>query len=650
MPPVFRTLSFVVLSFFVIGPPALGHEDASHESTSPRARGVAYGTVSLPEGMILPQADGPRPWTSKPVLNGPDRFQIAIVTDRTGGHRQGVWLDAMRKLNLMRPEFVMSVGDLIEGYTEDTAQLQREWAEFLGFVDELDMRFFFVPGNHDVLYPEMRRLWREKFGQDWYSFDYRDVHFVCLNSEDDRNQIGPEQFAWLKKDLEEHADARWTLVFLHKPLWTYSERAEAAGNPDKTGWQPIQELLADRPHTVFAGHVHHYVQYERNGGRNYYSFATTGGGSQLRGEAYGEFDHVVWLTMEADGPHLAVLKLDGILPPGVVTEESAERFGRFLRQARIEVAPILIDNDGGFGEGDIDIRLVNEFGEDLTATGVIDGLPLRGLTVDPAEIKLSVGPTGAADHSVHVRFGETIEFDRLARTTLTATVSTTGENPLRAERVVPVVIDRRHACPLVAEAPSIDGVVEPWPAADYQTPAQPMLLGEVSGWKGPSDASFRFHAAHDGERVYFAADVTDERIEPGDRLELLIDGRRVERRREDSRLGWDAARVSVAPSGESGADSSGNYAHWGGRRKEPIEGAESSVRRTETGYTIEVALPKDIVTNRQGEDWHSFQLAVVQHDVDEPDGQASRILWRGSPRVDASNEGYGYFVRSPSAN
>jgi hypothetical protein len=42
-----------------------------------------------------------------------------IVTDRTGGHREHVFRDAMPKVNLLRPAFVMSVGDLIEGYTED---------------------------------------------------------------------------------------------------------------------------------------------------------------------------------------------------------------------------------------------------------------------------------------------------------------------------------------------------------------------------------------------------------------------------------------------------------------------------------------------------------------------------------------------------
>ncbi|MEM8865793.1 MAG: metallophosphoesterase [Planctomycetota bacterium] len=632
-----------------------GHAADSHR----RAPGVAFGPQEMPTGMLLPQAEGPRPWSDKPVLNDPNRFQIAIVTDRTGGHRPGIWMDAMRKINLLRPEFVVSVGDLIEGYTEDRQQLEREWAEFLGFIETLQMRFFFVAGNHDVINPVQHELWRQKFGDEWYSFDYKGVHFVCLNSEDTRNQIGAEQLAWLTDDLQKHADARWTLVFVHKPLWTYSERAAVSGNPDTTNWKKVESLLAGRPHTIFSGHVHHYTQYERNGGMNYYALATTGGTSRLRGNDYGEFDHIMWLTMEDDGPQLAVLRLDGILPPGVVTEESAERFRKFLELARLEVAPILLDNDQGFAAGDINIRLINEFGEEIQATGVIEGLPLRGLTVDPAQLSLKVGPVGVAESNMRVQFSESIDFSRLRETTLTATISTTGDNPLRAERLVPVVIDRRHTCPQITTAPVIDGIIEPWPEDTYQTPAEPVLLGSDRSWKGADDGSFAFHTAHDADnRLYFAFRVSDERLTPGDRIELLLDGRRLEIRREDPRLRWGAVRVSVAPpmpsssrsellveaAGSDGAATS-DYAVWSGRRRLPVEGATYAAQRIDGGYSVEISLPAHVVTRRQGADWRSFQLAVVQHDVDEPGGEKTRILWRGSPEVTRTNRGYGYFVR-----
>ena len=80
------------------------------------------------------------PWTHLDLRNDPHHFQFAIVTDRTGGHREGVFPDAVRKLNLLQPEFVMSVGDLIEGYTQDRDLLEMQWDEFVGFVESLELK------------------------------------------------------------------------------------------------------------------------------------------------------------------------------------------------------------------------------------------------------------------------------------------------------------------------------------------------------------------------------------------------------------------------------------------------------------------------------------------------------------------------------
>src|SRR5262245_32187792 len=89
------------------------------------------------------------PWTNLKLNNGPDTFRFAVGSDRTGGHRAGIFSKAVQQLNLMQPEFVLSVGDLIEGYTEDQEKLNAEWREFQGYVCQLQMPFFYVPGNHD---------------------------------------------------------------------------------------------------------------------------------------------------------------------------------------------------------------------------------------------------------------------------------------------------------------------------------------------------------------------------------------------------------------------------------------------------------------------------------------------------------------------
>jgi hypothetical protein len=117
--------------------------------------------------------------------------------------------------------------------------------------------------------------------------------------------------------MEENPNVRWTLVFLHKPLWIMPDL-------EKNGWAAMEKVLAGRKYTVFCGHVHRYQKFVRNG-MNYYQLATTGGGSRLRGLAFGEFDQVVWMTMKKDGPLFANLMLDGILSESLEVPDSDEK-------------------------------------------------------------------------------------------------------------------------------------------------------------------------------------------------------------------------------------------------------------------------------------------------------------------------------------
>ena len=231
------------------------------------------------------------PWTHLDLANDPDAFQFAIVADRTGGRRPGVFPDAVRKLNLLQPEFVMSVGDLIQGYTDDREAIDGNWDEFAGFVESLEMPFFYVPGNHDISNQVIADVWQERFGRAHYSFVYRGVLFVCLNTEfPESTRLSGPQLDWLEDILAEHADVRWTLVFMHKPLWGYVD--SETNELQDTGWARAETALRGRSHTVFAGHWHTYTKYRRNDSR-YFILATTGGGSSLRGPLFGSFDHVV---------------------------------------------------------------------------------------------------------------------------------------------------------------------------------------------------------------------------------------------------------------------------------------------------------------------------------------------------------------------
>lgn len=296
-----------------------------------------------------------KPWTNLDFQNDPNNFHFAIMSDNTGGNRPGIFKDAVNKLNLMRPEFVMSVGDLIQGYTTDTTQISKQWKEMNGIISGLDMPFFYLPGNHDITNKAMANEWEKRYGRRYYNFVYKNTLFVILDSnDDDDHNLTPEQTDFVLNTLNENKDVRWTFVFMHHPIWKY----DTDGRFGK-----IETALKNRKHTVIAGHEHRYHHAEKDGS-NYYILSTTGAGSALLGENFGLFDHVSWMTMTDDGPVMANLKLDGILPHDITNAKTMELANPLLTNTRMNNV-ILCNKGDKFEHATLYFSFKNPSKEDL---------------------------------------------------------------------------------------------------------------------------------------------------------------------------------------------------------------------------------------------------------------------------------------------
>ena len=287
--------------------------------------GAEHFKHSLPEGK--------KPWTHENFIAGDKKFTFAIIPDRTGSERPGIFEKAIKKANMLQPDFIMSVGDLIQGPTHKLRQspdhLREQWKELVSFTEKSQAPFFYIVGNHDISrtrpgFPRANEdstmVWKEFAGNStYYSFVYKDVLFLCLNSMEGRDarvpQIGitDKQADWAIDVLNKHPNVRWTMVFVHNPSAWISEN-----------YVKIQKILQKRKYTSFAGDWHHYIKFKRYG-HDYYVLATAGGTSKMRGIEYGEFDHITYVTMTEKGPVVANILLDGIVSGDVVTARSIKR-------------------------------------------------------------------------------------------------------------------------------------------------------------------------------------------------------------------------------------------------------------------------------------------------------------------------------------
>jgi len=305
------------------------------------AEGDGGSPFSYDEGAL----PGAKPWTSEAFNDATGQFQFLIVGDRTGGaNAQGTFKLAVEQINLLQPEFVINVGDLIEGYSDAAAELNAEWDGVDAMMSKLEMPFFRTPGNHDIANDMAQEVWRERYGATYYHFVYKNVLFVVLDSENPPRVAPPgmkekineynrlqiedpakaqamlaefmsdeavvaglskpvefddEQVNFVRNTLATNDDVRWTFVFLHEPAW---ENASDS-------FKEIQELLKNRKHTFFAGHLHYY-DYDLIDGHEYITMGPAG--ASFHHEGPGNVDHVMWVTMADNGPKIGNVALKGI--------------------------------------------------------------------------------------------------------------------------------------------------------------------------------------------------------------------------------------------------------------------------------------------------------------------------------------------------
>ena len=304
-----------------------------------------------------------KPYTHLEFKNDPDEFQFAVLSDNSGSGRTGVLAAGLEMVNLLQPEFVVSLGDLVEGYMDPTGHTATEdtyrqwWKEIDEHLERLEMPFFFLPGNHDINNPPSVNVWRERHGgtREYYHFRYKDVLFLMVSTEDppkdtdalrenDPEQaemidaayhavkeviaqhgsaeqllelvepieryvgtinISDDQVEYFRQVIADNHDVRWVFVMMHSPAW----RTGSGFPQDPKNFAQIEELLSDHDYTVFAAHTHLYNHTERNG-RDYITTAMTGAMNVPR---LGAIDHIMWVTMTKKGPKIANVLLNGVL-------------------------------------------------------------------------------------------------------------------------------------------------------------------------------------------------------------------------------------------------------------------------------------------------------------------------------------------------
>ena len=139
-------------------------------------------------------------------------FEIALVSDNHLYYDE--LEDALEHINQQRQaSFVIHGGDMTDG------GLIKEYDIFQDLMKQLDMPYFTVIGNHDLL-ANGRSIYADMFGSENYTFVYNNCKFIFFNNVVWELNYAEPDFRWLRNQLLDSSQYTHVFVIAHIPPWT----------------------------------------------------------------------------------------------------------------------------------------------------------------------------------------------------------------------------------------------------------------------------------------------------------------------------------------------------------------------------------------------------------------------------------------------
>ncbi len=275
-------------------------------------------------------------------------------------------------INGQETDLILMLGD--NAYTDGTDE-EYQAAVFEDMYEEklINTPLWSCPGNHEYLsaseitktgpyydiftFPTNGEIGGLPSGSEgYYSFDYGNIHFLSLDSQDEGINPGDPMYVWLENDLNS-TNQDWIIVFFHYPPYSKGSHDSDIDSIMITMRENLVPVLeAGGADLILTGHSHSYERsYLLNG---HYGFSETFSPEMIMDDGDGRLD--------GDGAYQKVIEGVAVNPGSVyvvagnastVTEAPLDHPAMFYSAVTLGSLSLEIDGD------QLDLKLIDRGGD-----------------------------------------------------------------------------------------------------------------------------------------------------------------------------------------------------------------------------------------------------------------------------------------------
>ncbi|MEK7398537.1 MAG: metallophosphoesterase [Candidatus Poribacteria bacterium] len=270
---------------------------------------VSYGKIKIPVSTFK---------TVPP--DGTKEFRLAVYGDSRSN--PAIHSKVAKLMLDSNPDLVINTGDIVLSGNDYERWKNEFFMPLRNVIDHVPI--YVTLGNHERNSPNYYNYLSLPNNESYYSFDYANAHFICLNTNSGSapyDESSP-QYKWLIDDLEKNkGNNKWLIVFFHAPLF----RAHLTRGIEQQRylWQPLFDKYG--VDLVFNGHDHNYTRTYPIGylsntpKKGVYHIVSGGGGASLYDLASGrsyikisdKVNHAIIMEFSGDNMIAAVQDANG---------------------------------------------------------------------------------------------------------------------------------------------------------------------------------------------------------------------------------------------------------------------------------------------------------------------------------------------------